>query len=429
MKIWVKRVTDDDNDALKVALDDDADVSDLIQEVVKLFAFGTNNDTLKASQLTILASDGTPLSNRHALAGVRETLLVKPKESVPVDISISQPPRGSSSTPRRQGVQGTMPSSSRLSVTPRTRPRGTLSSAPPGRRGPSPTVQSRDADSEHSQTTTKGTARAKDLGRGAPTPQPALTPRSRAPRGHSASLSSSRTTIHRRPLTPSTAVRAEAAKHKVPPSDDTPATPEPPEPPTPNPPSISTLSSAPATPFTSATPYTPLSLREQPCSPEPKSSTRRPPMSPNSDVAPPAQAAVLKRLTDIWESLEASELTPKADDERASKASPKLSTPNRGRTGNETPSKGKACTEFKPAWGNASQCVTCRQTKASHGRKQTDGKLLRSCSPPPRPSPNVPRPTTDAVRVGFSPSPHDITSAALGLVSAVPYSPGRADQE
>ena len=82
MKLWVKRDTDDDDEALKVTLADDAyafssnipslstnpcpppppthsDTSDLIQEVVRLFAFGTDNNTvLRASQVSVRGPDG-----------------------------------------------------------------------------------------------------------------------------------------------------------------------------------------------------------------------------------------------------------------------------------------------------------------------------------------------------------------------------------
>ncbi|KAJ9452228.1 hypothetical protein DIPPA_09457 [Diplonema papillatum] len=80
MKVWVKQATETEDDALKVILDADADASDLIQEVVKLFAFD-NNVTLRASQVIICTACGVPLSNRTALAPYSSgTFVVRPKE-------------------------------------------------------------------------------------------------------------------------------------------------------------------------------------------------------------------------------------------------------------------------------------------------------------------------------------------------------------
>ena len=86
MKIWVKRSSDSEEEALKVTLDELSyvvlpptphspppsccnflvplntpyrDTSDLIQEAVKLFAFGPdNNIALKASQISVHSEDG-----------------------------------------------------------------------------------------------------------------------------------------------------------------------------------------------------------------------------------------------------------------------------------------------------------------------------------------------------------------------------------
>eukprot|EP01059_Diplonema_ambulator_P012695 TRINITY_DN23127_c0_g1_i1.p1 TRINITY_DN23127_c0_g1~~TRINITY_DN23127_c0_g1_i1.p1 ORF type:complete len:283 (+),score=1.89 TRINITY_DN23127_c0_g1_i1:9-857(+) len=68
MKIWVRKSDDTEDSALKVTVEDDGDVSDLVQAAVSLFVFGPNNAEVKASQVCVLNGEGRLLSNRDMLA-------------------------------------------------------------------------------------------------------------------------------------------------------------------------------------------------------------------------------------------------------------------------------------------------------------------------------------------------------------------------
>eukprot|EP01060_Flectonema_neradi_P013695 TRINITY_DN20434_c0_g1_i1.p1 TRINITY_DN20434_c0_g1~~TRINITY_DN20434_c0_g1_i1.p1 ORF type:complete len:319 (+),score=64.19 TRINITY_DN20434_c0_g1_i1:46-957(+) len=114
MKVWVKRLQDSNDEALRIKLPEDSDsTSDLILEAVKMFAFGdSGNVMLKASQLMVVDENGRQLSTRELLADYsNQTLSVAPKpgvlEAAPVAAatprgrrtsSVSTPVRRSSST-------------------------------------------------------------------------------------------------------------------------------------------------------------------------------------------------------------------------------------------------------------------------------------------------------------------------------------------
>eukprot|EP01063_Lacrimia_lanifica_P018740 TRINITY_DN25653_c0_g1_i1.p1 TRINITY_DN25653_c0_g1~~TRINITY_DN25653_c0_g1_i1.p1 ORF type:complete len:566 (+),score=25.28 TRINITY_DN25653_c0_g1_i1:127-1824(+) len=66
MKVWVRKREESEDEAIKVTLQQDADVSDLVQEVVKLFAF--DDGPLLASQVALMSGRGKLLSNRDPVS-------------------------------------------------------------------------------------------------------------------------------------------------------------------------------------------------------------------------------------------------------------------------------------------------------------------------------------------------------------------------
>eukprot|EP00760_Papus_ankaliazontas_P011583 PhM_4_TR14860/c0_g1_i1/m.86560 len=77
MKVWIKQEGVSDDDALKVTVEDDADISDLLNAAAPLFHFDAN---YKVSQLHILDGEQA-LSNRGDVAPhAAKTLVIKPRE-------------------------------------------------------------------------------------------------------------------------------------------------------------------------------------------------------------------------------------------------------------------------------------------------------------------------------------------------------------
>eukprot|EP00755_Sulcionema_specki_P013242 Sspe_Gene.53501::Locus_29561_Transcript_3_3_Confidence_0.500_Length_2530::g.53501::m.53501 len=112
MKLWIQHADGVPEAALKVTVDDDADVSDVVQACVPLFAFGPAGVSLKASQMQLVYED-SPLSNRDPVATVCSngaTLLIRPRPGTVSIPALSLSPRQASSSSTRS------PSSNRSPV-------------------------------------------------------------------------------------------------------------------------------------------------------------------------------------------------------------------------------------------------------------------------------------------------------------------------
>ena len=72
IKVWIRQEDAGDESAIKVVLEEDADVSDLLQACVPLFVFGPSQRKCVATQLRILDSSFVAISNRVKVRGIYE---------------------------------------------------------------------------------------------------------------------------------------------------------------------------------------------------------------------------------------------------------------------------------------------------------------------------------------------------------------------